>query len=265
VQKNFKVELILRAKRIRNSGLIPFYLKNMKKIFFFCLSAIVLSMVSSSCNKDDSSGNDIVIYKIPSGVVAQYLSLAFCNASAGINWHLEKIAGIAASDAGSFDSTYTLLKTDSASAVNYHYVVDSHYTRGTTNPPVVTYEYTANGSFNSEPIYSSDQHQGNWGINGLDQPQITFSGNGTIVGQQHSYDENANFTSHVNYTFHDVVMDTLTSKATSGTADITVNGEGPGYVEFNYSGTLTFTGNRQATLVFDGKTYNFSLDTGVIH
>ncbi|MCX6244367.1 MAG: hypothetical protein NTU98_06635 [Bacteroidetes bacterium] len=235
----------------------------MKKIILFCLSAIVLSMVSSSCSKDNS-GDDLNIYVIPSKVVSQYLALAFSNASSGINWHLENISGIAASGAVSFDSTYTLLKTDSSSAVNFHYVVDSHYFRGPTNPPEVTYDYTASGSFNSATIYSADQHQVNWAITGLDQSQVTFSGTGGIGGQQHSYGENANFTSHVSYTFHDVMTDKLTSKVKSGTATISVTGMGPGGVNFAYSGTLTFLGNRQATLVFEGSTYNFSLDTGVI-
>jgi hypothetical protein len=237
----------------------------MKKIIFFCLSAIVLSMVSGSCKKDDSDGSDLNIYKIPSRVVAQYLALAYSNATSGINWHLENISGIAASGAGSFDSAYTLQKTDSSSAVNFHYEVDSHYSRGTTSPPVVTYDYTASGSFNSDSIYSSDQHEGNWGITGLDQPDVTFTGTGGIGGQQHSYTEKANFTSHVNYTFHDVTMDKLTSMAKSGTATITVSGMGPGGVNFSYSGTLTFLGNRQASLVFDGKTYQINLNTGEIH
>ena len=236
----------------------------MKKILLFCLSGIILSIVSISCDKDDSDGSDLNIYKIPSDVVAQYLTQAFCNGSAGINWHIENIAGIAASGAVSFDSSYTLQKTDSASAIKYHYVVESHYTHGTANPPVITYEYIATGSFNSKTIYTSDQHQVSWEISGVDLPQITFTGDGTIGGQQHSYDENANFSSHVSYVFHNVMIDNLTSKVASGTADITVSGTGPGYVEFSYSGTLTFLGNRQAQLVFDGATYNFSLDTGVI-
>lgn len=236
----------------------------MKKIILFCLSAIVLSVVSSSCSKDDS-GDDLVIYKIPSPVVAQYLAQAFSNATSGVNWHLENISGIAVSGAASFDSTYTLLKTDSSSAINFHYEVVSSYRKGTTNPLVDTYEYTASGSYNSSAIYSADQHQVNWGISNLDQSQVTFTGTGGIGGTQHSYGENANFTSHVSYTFHDLLTDQLTSKALSGTASITVSGMGPGGVNFAYTGTLTFLGNRQATLVFDGTTYQVNLSSGDIN
>lgn len=60
-----------------------------------CL-AIVLYLGLNSCGKDNSNNDNIVVYKIPVDIAARYIAMAFCNASAGINLHLENAAALTA-------------------------------------------------------------------------------------------------------------------------------------------------------------------------
>ena len=121
----------------------------MKKLMLLCL-AIVLYLGLNSCGKDNSNNDNIVVYKIPVDIAARYIAMAFCNASAGINLHLENAAALTAQGHGSFDTSFTLKKLDSAAAVKYQYQVIYTLARLTSPPPSVTFDYTANGSFSSE-------------------------------------------------------------------------------------------------------------------
>ena len=236
----------------------------MKKLILFCL-AIVLSLGLNSCGKDSSSNDNIIVYKIPVGIAARYVAMAFCNASAGINSHLENAAAFTAQGYGSFDSTFTIKKLDSAATVKYQYQVGYTFARLTTSPPEVTFDYTAIGSFSSAAIQSQDEQSGNgWGITTLDQSQLTINGSGTDGGQQYAFLEKVSFSSNIIYTFNNVMMDKLTYMAASGTAQINIRGDGPGGVAYSYSGTLTFNGNRQAELILGGSTFYISLSTGSI-
>jgi len=85
--------------------------------------AIVLSLGLNSCGKD-SSNSDIIVYKIPVDIAARYVVMAFCNASAGINLHMENAAAFTAQGYGNFDSTFTIKKLDSAATVKYQYQVE---------------------------------------------------------------------------------------------------------------------------------------------
>jgi hypothetical protein len=137
--------------------------------------------------------------------------------------------------------------------------------RLTTSPPEVTFDYTANGSFSSDAFQSQDEQLGNnWVFTTLDQSQLTLNGAGTDGGQQYALLEKVLFSSNIIYTFKNVMIDKLTYMVASGTAPITINGSGPGGVAYNYSGTLTFNGNRKAELILGGSTFYISLNTGAI-
>ena len=93
---------------------------------------------------------------------------------------------------------------------------------------------------------------------------LVISGTGNDSGAQDDITANIPFTSQVTYTLQNVLADKMTYMVTSGSAQVAINGNGPGNVSFRYTGTLTFSGNRQAVLVLGGSTYNFSLTTGTI-
>ena len=234
----------------------------MKKRILYSLLIVLSYGIIYSCSKDNSSSdnNNIVIYKIPVSVTAQYIAYAFCNNAAGINLHLERAASYTTHGRTDFDSSFVMSKKDS-----YQYQVIYNFSRPATIPPKALFDYSAAGTFNGGALTSQDTQYGNgWSITTLDQAQLTVNGNGTDGGQQYSYLEKALFSSQIHYSFVNLKMDTTTFMVTSGSATISINGSGPGGVHFDYPGTLTFMGNRTATLVLAGSTFDISLLTGTM-
>jgi hypothetical protein len=232
----------------------------MKKLILISF-VIILFVGINSCSKDSSNTTTVVVYKVPSDIAARYIMMAFCSASAGINFNMENAAAYVANGKGSFDTTFTIKKLDSAATVKYQYQVDYTLTRF-PSPPQVNFEYTSGGSFSSSVILSQDEQNGTWVFTTLDQSQLTLNGSGTDGGQQYTIVDKVQFTSQFSYTLQNVMVDKITHVIASGAATITISGAGPADVHFNYSGTLTFSGNHQAVLVLNGSTYNFSLLTG---
>jgi hypothetical protein len=231
------------------------------KRFILISFVIVLSVGFNFCSKDSSNTTNIVVYQVPVDIAARYITMAFCNASAGINLHMENAATFTSQGKGSFDSTFTIKKLDSAATVKYQYQVEYTLARQTA-PSQVTFDYTAGGSFSSSVLQSEDEQDGTWIFTTLTQSQLTMNGSGTDGGTQNDVVDKVQFTSQFIYTLQNVMVDKATNMIASGTATITINGAGPADVHFAYSGTLTFSGNRQAVLVLGGSTYNFSLLTG---
>jgi len=234
----------------------------MRKIIFFCLATFTALSLLTSCKDDTSGGTDVNIYKVPADIAVRYLALAFSNATTGINFHMENLAKSAAAGSGNFDTTFVLKKSDTSAVVKYQYIVDYQYTNLTSQPHSADLEYSANGNFSASNLLSIDRPDGSWIISGLDQSRMTLTGTGSITGEESAITEKVTFSSMVNYTFHNVMMNKVTFKADTGSATVNIHGSGPGYVDFAYSGTLSFNGNRKATLVLSGTTYDLNLDTG---
>jgi hypothetical protein len=72
------------------------------------------------------------------------------------------------------------------------------------------------------------------------------------------------FSVKFNYSLKNVVMDKFSYRIKSGSATLHANGIGPAYIPFDYSGSITFNGDRKATLVLDNKTYDMDLETGLV-
>jgi hypothetical protein len=235
----------------------------MKKMILFCLAVVFVAGINS-CGKD-SSNTDVVIYKVPVDIAARYIALAFCNASAGINSHMENAAGFTARGSETFDSTFNVKVTDSNAVVRYNYNVVYNFIRQAANPPNTTMGYTSQGTFSSNAMISQDSPKGNWILTTLDQALLTMNGNGEDAGMQYAKLEKVNFGSKITYTLNNVMMSKVSPyMAASGTAQVSINGTGPLGVLFGYSGTITYNGNRQATLVLGGVTFHFSLSSGAI-
>jgi hypothetical protein len=235
----------------------------MKKLLLIAFLTI-LFLGMNSCGKDSTSDNYYTVYKVPVDLVSKYAALAFCNATTGINYHIEKAAGYAARGIQSLDSSFTLKKLDSSATVKYSYQVVYNYAIVTSSPLKTIFDYTADGSFSSSSIQSEDSQLGDWNITVQDPTHFSLNGTGNNGGTQYAVLDKVVFQSRINYTLQNVLVDKMTDMISSGTAQIIITGAGPAGVQFSYSGTLTFSGNRSAVLVIGGATYNLNLTTGGI-
>jgi hypothetical protein len=113
---------------------------------------------------------------------------------------------------------------------------------------------------------STDQQNGEYDVTGLDTAavRLAMTGTGGDGGFQQSGYYNVNFSSSFQYTLHNVEFDKQTFQITGGTATLHVDGIGPANIPFSYSGTITFTGNRNASMELGGENYTMSLLTGAM-
>ncbi len=218
-----------------------------------------------SCSDSDDSSSNSNIYVFPADAAATYIAVAFCNNSGGVNFHMEKAANIATRlTSGTFDSVFTVKILDTTATIQYDY--DVHYTASyiTGTPPKVSFDYTATGAFHSTYMSSNDQQNAQYYISGINpgDPNPVMNGNGGDGGTQISGSYKVAFTSSFNYTLKDIQFDKQTFWITSGTATIHIDGIGPANIPFSFGGNITFTGDRKATMVLDGKSYYMNLVTG---
>jgi hypothetical protein len=236
----------------------------MKKILLIAFLTI-LFLGMNSCGKDSTSNdNNYTVYQVPVDLASKYVALALCNATTGINYHMEKAAGYAARGTQSLDSSFMLKKSDSSATVKYLYQVVYNYAIVTSAPLKTAFDYTADGSFSSSSIQSQDSQLGDWNITVQDASHFSLNGTGHDGGSQLAVLDKVFFQSQINYTLQNVLVDKMTGMVSSGSAQIKISGAGPAGVQFSYSGTLTFSGNRSAVLVIGGATYNLNLTTGGI-
>ena len=235
----------------------------MKKRILYSLLIVLSYEIIYSCSKDNSSSdnnNNVVIYKVPVYIAAEYVALAFGNTTGGINYHLENGATFTAKGRNSFDSTINF--KDSTLGVKSQYLMDYSFLRPVTSPPKTTLGFSSNGAFATKSMQSQDSHNGNnWSYTTLDQPQYTVKGTGGITGDQYAVPDKVAFTSIIHYTLNNVMMDANTHKAVSGSISITIGGNGPANISYSYSGSLTFLGDRKATLLLGGSTFPVDFDS----
>jgi len=241
----------------------------MKKIFLLLFAAGTLFLIPVSCNKSDDS-NQYTAYIFPSGAVADYIATTFSSAAGGINDHLENTAILAGrnySSNATIDSNFIHKKLDSAAIIKYDYNVNYSFARLNSSPPKFTLSYDAEGSFTGPLVNSTGNLTGDYTVTGLDTTSTYYllNGAGSGGGNQTSiYYNNVSFSSTFRVTFKNITLDKVSHMVVSGSATLGSSGTGPAGVPFSYSGTITFLGNRLATLEFDGKTYQVDLATAKI-
>jgi hypothetical protein len=235
----------------------------MKKIFMFFLFSGPGVFLFTACEKDNNDNEPV--YPLPPQAIVDYIASTFSTAAAGVNYHMENAAYLAGvTHTPLHDSTF-IIKTDTSLPTKYDYSVE--YTLGANSPAQnqFTLQYDVTGWFKTATLSSAETDFGQFTVSGLEASATDYgmTGSGTqggsLVTKQYG---NMPFSCTVRYTLKSVVLDKTSNKILSGGATIINSGVGPTNLGFSYSGTLTFNGNRKATLVFNGTTYQLDLGTG---
>ncbi|MDR3716039.1 MAG: hypothetical protein P4L51_24810 [Puia sp.] len=152
----------------------------------------------------------------------------------------------------------------SGAAITYSYSYGSSRILSCKNdiPQQFEYGYTGKWSYDAPRISSNDSANAQLTITGLpaDSSQYTFNGSYVRNGSETSKIGNKlSFASTITLNVTNLGIDKNTDEILSGTASVTINGSTSGGKSFSYSGTLTFLGNKQATLVLgSGNTYSIT-------
>jgi hypothetical protein len=152
----------------------------------------------------------------------------------------------------------------SGAAITYSYSYSSSRVLSCNNdiPQQFAYEFAGKWSYDAPRISSDDSASAQLTITGLqtDVSQYTFNGAYVRNGSETSKIGNKlSFSSSITLNVTSLVIDKSTDEILSGSADVTISGATSGGESFSYSGTLTFLGNKQATLVLgSGNTYSIT-------
>jgi hypothetical protein len=241
----------------------------MKKGIIAILFVSTVFLAMPGCSKSDDNGPQIVGVKFPLEVAANYVALAFCNATCGINYHMERTVmfSVSAVPGVTLDTVITYKKTDSAATMKYIYQAsyNGNLIAGATQKYIL--DYTAPGSFNTPQMISNDQQNGNYTVTGFEPTttKLTMNGSVTDGGAEQSLSSKITFTSALICNLKSIQFDKNSFQATGGSTSVRINclqaGSG---TSTDYSGTLTFNGGRKATLVLDTLSWEVSLVNGTM-
>lgn len=250
---------------------------NMKKLTLLCVAVL---MLASSCNRNEEDKTNSATNDEAAEIVESSFSsdgggaTAFIESSAGMSSASNSNLRVASTSAHLKDTVIadTLSSALRTFIYRWTYTSDLNFNASSGIPDNVVTSHTYTGSFDGP--YISSVHSGSGSCT------FTQLGTGTSLANfvksttwlmAGSYDRSGTVTykqrakvleSTTNVQFANVSVDRVTRKILNGTAQVTINGKNARAEQFSYTGTITFLGSGQATLVIGDKSYALSLASG---
>lgn len=252
------------------------------------LTAIVTATVMSGC-KDSATSPEVTVTEDDA---ADAVAASFGESSGGFTAQMSDVGTLAkgGSLTGTIgkgdgahllrDTTIVRSKTNTILGkiytwnytfkFGYKYVLSDTSEQDTYNPLLkgLKFGYSMHGTYDTPRISSNDSATAVWTVTGISPQAAYYVLNGTYYrgGSQTGKVRGRTFSSTINVTLNNLHIDpTSPHTVQSGTATIAFAGSSSTGKSFSHSGTLTFNGNKMATLVTQsGKTYLINLATGEV-
>ena len=232
------------------------------KLLFTVLIAAGLTFSAASCKKDSTGTSAETVTEADA---AELTTDAITPETGGMTAQLSSSTTIektvALSCGVSKDST--IIKSSAAGASpSYSYNLNWNYmlTCNGIIPSQLAFNFTGSGSYDGVRLSSKDNSQGSFTLTGLPptSSQYLFSSTYTRAGTTTSkIARQYTFTSNIKITSSNIAVDKTTQQIVSGTAAVTIAATSTSGKTFNFNGTVTFLGNKKATIVLNsGVTYN---------
>jgi hypothetical protein len=142
---------------------------------------------------------------------------------------------------------------------NYSYSLSWNYQLDCSNgtPSDFTFGFSGSSAYNGALMQSSDASTGSLVVTGLaaSSSNYTFNSSYERSGKQTSkVGFQKSFSSDLKITSSNIVVSKTTNEIVSGTATVVITGTSSNGNTFNFNGTITFLGNKKATLVMSSGT-----------
>ncbi len=232
-----------------------------KKISTFTTVAIVCVLMASSCNKNSDSTSPAST-TVSTDDAAEAITDAVTPASGGMVSQVDNSVAITANYqlpcGQNFDSSITATNP-SSSVITYSFNLAWGWLLK-CSPAEFDFSFKGSSKYDAPKMSSNDSSIGSMTITGLESSSYIINTSYLRNGSQQSKVLNKNsFTSNITITSEDITVDKVSKEITSGTASVSISGASTSGKSFNYSGTITFTGSRAATLILgNGNTYSIS-------
>ncbi|MDX2285661.1 MAG: hypothetical protein NW241_15945 [Bacteroidia bacterium] len=222
---------------------------------FSALFAGLLVLTASACRPDGAgalSETDLV------AIVED----AVAGSTGGVELGIEDAADLAEAllDACNEPGDSTLTRSGTLGQLSYSYVLYWEYSlicSGLGIPQTFSVGFGGEGEYQTARMSSEDEISGSFLLTGLNPGADSlvydgsFSRNGT---QTTSGRRGTTYTTQLTLTSSNLTADKGTYEILSGTCSVFLSGSN-GSESFTRNGTLTFLGNQQATLEWNGQTY----------
>ena len=236
----------------------------MKKVSLRTLAACLactFTIALTACDKNDDNNN---LQAVSEDEAADAVTEAVVPTAGGMVAQINDAVVITSNSTAACGATFDSSISGSnaaGSVITYSYNLNWNWVYKCSNS---AFEFAHNGNFKYDAprISSDDKSEGSFVVSGVDESSANYILNSNYKrnGTQQSKILNKNsFSSNITITSTDITVSKASREIVSGTASVTVSGASTGGVAFNYSGTLTFLGNKTATLELgNGNTYNIS-------
>lgn len=220
--------------------------------------AFLCMCITVSCKKDAGEGSSPSTATVTEQDAADAVSAAVTPQSAGMSAQVSDATVMAASNAYSCGAAYDssiARASATGSAITYAFKLDWNWKLSCASPANFTAGFTGHTTYDAPRMSSNDSSNGSFVITGLSPENDAYTLNTSYVrhGSQQSKINNKNsFTSTITITAANIVVSKASAEITAGTAAVTISGASSSGKSFQYSGTITFTGSKTATLQMAG-------------
>ncbi len=153
----------------------------------------------------------------------------------------------------------TIAKNQTAGNITYAYSLGYNWLlncNGLNIPTNAEFDLDGTSSYETLRVVSDDSTIAEFTMSNLTNP-TQYTLNGTVVRegtQEFKVGNQLHFNSTLSFSYTNVIVNVLDSSIASGTAVVTASGTTTGGETFNYGASITFLGNKTATLVFNNGT-----------
>ncbi len=229
-------------------------------------------LILSSCEKEDESIADEAATEAEA---AEMVAYSLSEGTSGITADIEITVTLASEavnegrlSCGESADT-TIVTSAGTSLITYHNTKTYHYALScdeSENPIMLDASFSYNGEFDAPRLASSHSVSGDFEITNIENTSDMYLINGTWQrsGRFESKIRNqANRETTIQFELVNVTVEKEPKEIDNGTIHFTMTG-GSGRGSFSYEGTITFTGNGEATIEISGSRYVTDLETGEI-
>jgi len=241
----------------------------MKTINFIRVPAMVLLLAAGACSK---TNNVTPVASISTDDAATIMANSMSSGSGGM---VGASADVTLNAQLTFNSnpgcggtkTYSFSRQNpQGSSVTYSYAFNYTYTLNCVNnvPDNFTSSATSTGSFDGPNLSSNDSGSLTFTVGGFAQSSTAYTLSGEYKRSGSFTQKTGNMnkgTSNVDITVSNLTVPKNGGTIASGSGTFTLSGSSSKGT-FNFTGTITFTGSNQASVVINGTAYVVNLLTG---
>jgi hypothetical protein len=229
----------------------------MRTVTAFAAITLSTGLLFTSCKKDKEDNE-----QISDEEVAEAITQSVSGSSGGVVVQTESVATMSAYThlaCGQSKDTTVAGQSQPGATVTYHY--SFNYARSLScSPAKWQFNYTGHVDYDAPRMSSDDNSTAQTTVTGLEPAATEWTINSSYVRngtQQSKIRLKRSWTSVITITSTNIKVDKTTKKITSGTAAAEFVGTGSGGYTVTRSATITFLGNRKATVTLkNGATFN---------